>query len=253
MIEETLLDEIIADPDNLAVRHVYADWLETQGEVARAELIRLQCGAELLPRGPGRTAIDKQVRALVRANPEWVKRVKKIKLAKKPVFRRGFLHGISLPAYRFVEVADELFAAAPMLRSVIFPLPLDEIAGLLKCSHVARLTAADLSQFCKCNFCGIDEQIREVFVSASFANLTHLRTSGNRIDVEGARVIAESTALPHLRELDLSDNELGDDGARVLLEAEWLDQLTALNLRDNGIGVVMQKALRRRFRRVLKV
>jgi uncharacterized protein (TIGR02996 family) len=252
-IGKALFDEIVADPDNLALRHVYADWLEQQGEDERASLIRLQCGAEGLPKGPARSAMEKQAKALVRANPAWSAAVKKIKLGKKQIWRRGFLHGITLPAYRFVKVAEELFAAAPMLRAVIFPLPLDEIAALLSCPHVSRLTSADLSQFCHCNFCGIDTQIREVFVSPSFANLVSLRTAGNRIDEEGARVIAGSTSLPHLRELDLSRNELGNAGARVLLEAPWLGQLTRLDLRENGITPRAQAALRKRFGRVVRL
>jgi uncharacterized protein (TIGR02996 family) len=251
-IGKALFDEVIADPDNLAVRHVYADWLEQQGDDARATLIRLQCGAEGL-KGRDRSAMEKAAKALVRANPGWLAQVKKIRLAKKPIFRRGFLHAITLPAFRFVEVADELFAAAPLLRAVIFPLPLDETEALLKCTHFARLTSADLSQFCKCNFCGIDRQIREVFTSDAVANLTYLRTSGNRLALEAAQEIAGTTALPQLRELDLSRNQLGNAGARALLEAEWLGQLTRLDLRENGIGVRVQSALRKRFGRVVRV
>ncbi len=252
MIGKALLDEVIADPEDLAVRHVYADWLEQQGDVSRAELIRLQCGAEGLPRGPARSAMTKQAKALIKDNPAWLAAVKKIKLAKKPVFRHGFLHGITLPAYRFVEVADELFAAAPMLRRVIFPMPLDEIDALLKCPQVARLTSADLSQMCQCNWCQIATQILEVFGHPSMANLTFLRTAGNKIDEDGARVIANST-LPRLRELDLSRNQLGNEGARILLEAPWLDQLTRLDLRGNEIGVRAAAALRKRFGRVVKL
>ena len=51
MIGQALFDEIVAEPDNLALRHVYADWLEQQGEEARANVIRLQCGAEGLKKG----------------------------------------------------------------------------------------------------------------------------------------------------------------------------------------------------------
>lgn len=252
MLEQAFVDEILADPDNLDLRHVYADWLDQQGESARATLIRLQCGAEGLE-GRQRTLLEKQARALIRANPSWLAPIKRIKLAKKPIVRRGFLHGITLPAYRFVEVAEELFRVAPMLRAVVFPLPLDEITALAACPQVKLLTSADLSQFCTCNSCGIDEQICEVFVHPSFANLVHLRTSGNRIDAESALVIAASTTLPNLRQLDLSSNHLGDEGAEAFLDAPWLDQLTRLDLRDNAISDALQQTLRRRFKRVVRL
>ncbi len=38
-----LLQSVIENPDDLAPRLVFADWLEEQGEQARAELIRVQC------------------------------------------------------------------------------------------------------------------------------------------------------------------------------------------------------------------
>lgn len=250
MIGSSLFDEIVAEPDNVALRHVYADWLEQQGEIARATLIRLQCGAEGLPKGPARTEMEREAKALIRVNRAWIPAKR---LGKKPVFRGGFLHGITLPAYRFVEVAEELFAVAPLLRAVIFPLPLDEIDGLLACEHTRRLTAADLSQFCECNFCAIDEQVLALFKSPSLANLVTLRTSGDRISADGARVIAECTTLPNLRELDLSENEIGDEGALALHDAPWLGQLTKLDLRKNDIRPVVQRALRKRFGRIVRL
>src|SRR5262249_23722465 len=40
--EQSFLEAIYAAPEDDAVRLVYADWLEEQGEAARAEFIRVQ-------------------------------------------------------------------------------------------------------------------------------------------------------------------------------------------------------------------
>ncbi len=256
MTDDAFLKAILADPDDDTHRLVYADWLEENGgeaELARAEFIRVQVEADRLKKGKARTALERRARALLKANPAWERPITEPGLGSKPVFRRGFLHQVTLPAFRFVRVADELFAAAPTVRSVIFPTPLNEIDDLVACPALARLTEADLSQFCQCGACAIDVQIRAVFACKYAANLTRLRVSGNRIDEEGARALAASKHLKRLRELDLSQNELGNAGARVLLEAKWLGALTRLDVRENEIGVRAASALRKRFGDVVVV
>jgi len=248
MTDEAFMKAIIADPDDDTHRLVYADWLEDEGgDVDRAALIRAQCAAERLPRGKARSALEKEAKALIKANPAWVEPIRKARLGTKPVFRRGFLHGVTLPAFRFVMEAKALFKAAPTLRSVIFPTPLNEIEELVKCRYLSRLTEADLSQFCQCGGCPIDTQILDVFACPHVGNLRYLRVSGNRINAAGARAIAASKRLRSLRELDLSENELGEEGAMALLEAGWLGRLTRLNLRENAIGARAAAALRARL------
>lgn len=45
--------DIIANPDDDAPRLIYADWLEEQGQLHRAEFIRTQCHlAAVLPNDP---------------------------------------------------------------------------------------------------------------------------------------------------------------------------------------------------------
>jgi uncharacterized protein (TIGR02996 family) len=248
------LEAILAEPDDDASRLVYADWLEEEGgpgEHARAELIRVQVRAERLPVGRERSALLKRARYLIKAHPEWAEAITKRRLGSKVVFQRGFPHRVTCHAYRFVRVADELFAAAPTIRSVIFPTPLNEIEDLVACPALARLSEADLSQFCMCGTCSIDLQILAVFSCPYFQGLTRLTIRGNRISVEGARALASSSAFPSLRHLDLSENALGNEGALALLESPWMNQLERLNLRDNAIGARAASALRQQFGRAV--
>ncbi|MBY0230983.1 MAG: TIGR02996 domain-containing protein, partial [Gemmataceae bacterium] len=46
MTHDAFLEAILADPHDDAHRLVYADWLEENGDEARARFIRLQCRAE---------------------------------------------------------------------------------------------------------------------------------------------------------------------------------------------------------------
>ena len=43
MSDAAFLDAILAHPDDDGPRLVYADWLDEQGQAARAEFIRVQC------------------------------------------------------------------------------------------------------------------------------------------------------------------------------------------------------------------
>src|SRR5437764_14382885 len=51
--EASLVRAIRDDPDDLALRSVYADWLEERGD-PRAELVRVQCELATLPFGDHR-------------------------------------------------------------------------------------------------------------------------------------------------------------------------------------------------------
>jgi uncharacterized protein (TIGR02996 family) len=54
--EKGFLDAILKEPDNLDHRLVYADWLEDQGDLRRAEFLRLEVFLDGLPPGDPRVA-----------------------------------------------------------------------------------------------------------------------------------------------------------------------------------------------------
>lgn len=251
MNEDVFLQAILEEPDDDTHRLVYSDWLEEHGDAAaqdRATLIRAQIQAEQLPvGGRKRKALERTAKKLIKAHPEWTAALREVDEDLKPEFRRGFVHHITVEAYRFVNLAEAIFQAAPTIRSINFPTPNNEVTQLAQCPYLARLTEADLSQHCTCGFCGIHREMIDLFASPYVNNLTRLGIVGNRIDRAGAEALAATTNLPKLRDLDMSMNSLGNDGARALLRAPWLEQLTRLVLTGNNIGIRATRALQKRL------
>src|SRR5262245_54253983 len=59
--EEAFLDDVVANPDDVAPRLIYADWLDDAGQSPRAEFIRVQHAlADLPPGDPRRTPLLKR-------------------------------------------------------------------------------------------------------------------------------------------------------------------------------------------------
>lgn len=249
MTDDAFKQAILAEPDDDAVRLVYADWLDENGnenDRARAALIRAQCEVEHAPRAR-RAELNRQAKAILKANPEWTEVVILAGFGRKPVFRRGFLHHLTLGATQFVESAEKIFEAFPTVRGVHFQDASNEVDLLARCSYLARLCEADLSNMCRCGGCPIENDIRALIACPFVGNLTKLNIAGNRMDAAQAEELAASSAFAHLRELDLSNNEIGNEGAMALLSSPWMRQLTRLKLRRNGIDASMFKALRKHF------
>src|ERR687897_647125 len=74
-LHRAFLDDIIASPEDDAPRLIYADWLDENGDEARAEFIRLQ---------------------VARAKAEGGLEVPEGGRAHRALFRRGFVEGIQV-------------------------------------------------------------------------------------------------------------------------------------------------------------
>src|SRR4051794_40513367 len=96
---EAFLEAIREAPEDDAVRLVYADWLEDEGQVDRAEFIRLQCElARLGPGDPKGVKLRKRERALLKQHEtDWGELVG-FPSSVRGEMRRGFLEHIALPA-----------------------------------------------------------------------------------------------------------------------------------------------------------
>jgi len=68
------------------------------------------------------------------------------------------------------------------------------------------------------------------------ANLTGLTFTESKIGDQGARILAQSTALNNITYLDLRWNKIGDDGVRILSQSLILDKLNYLDLGANDIS-----------------
>ncbi len=249
MTEEAFKQAILADPDDDGVRLVYADWLDENGhdnDRARAALIRVQCEAEHAPR-ERRTQLNREAKAILEGNPDWTGAIIKARLGRKPLFRRGFLHHLTLGATQFVKNAKRIFKAFPTVRSVRFHEASNEVEKLAKCSYLARLCEADLSKMCRCGGCPIENDIMALIACRFVGNLTNLNIAGNRMDAAQAQALAATTVFGNLRELNLSNNNIGNEGAEAIVASTWMGQLKRLKLRGNGIGESTFKMLRKQF------
>jgi uncharacterized protein (TIGR02996 family) len=186
------LQAVKDDCDNDAPRLVLADWLDEQGDSARAELLRLQCGGrpclhrrrveELLAvyryRWHGPLPPDVQVE-----------------------FRRGLFH-VQMTAERLLW--DDF---PPALRQAWQDGWVDSLC-LTEVGHLLSLVAQ----------------------SEWLANLTALDLSYSHLDDDVARLLAASPHLGGLAHLDLGYNPVSEAGERALLEAPGLRNLKSLRL-----------------------
>ena len=95
---ERFLRAIEAEPEDDAVRLVFADWLEENGNAERARFIRLQCEHHRLQEGDSpraesrrRHELGQEIDALLKRHREaWTAGLPA--WSRKESFQRGFLH-----------------------------------------------------------------------------------------------------------------------------------------------------------------
>src|SRR5262245_25936713 len=93
---DAFLCSVIESPNDDAPRLVYADWLEDQGDTARAEFIRLQIEAARLPEGDARRpGLEERARHLLgRHLDDWLGPLRL--LATNWIFQRGFVERVTV-------------------------------------------------------------------------------------------------------------------------------------------------------------
>ena len=237
---------IAARPEEDAPRLIYADWLEEQGDMDRAEFIRVQCElAQVSEAEPRRVGLEyRQNQLLQRHCTAW--------LAALPVqpfwrmrngtyyeYQRGFLTALCVSTTEFLTHAQALFAAAPLLEHVRFKrLDRRLLASLLQSPFLEHLTALDFS------YERLEDAALETLTTASLENVTALYLTGNELGDDAARYVASAQGLHHLTLLDLAYNRVGNDGAQALIQADSLYGLQLLRLDRNPIDWEVRERLR---------
>lgn len=102
---DLLLRGILDNPDDDTVRKVYADWLEENGEVRRAEHIRLQIA---------RVYGEMFTPACLLNAEEEMRWFPLVGNGTVPFWYRGFVHRVHLPCDAFMQHAESLFRAHPI-------------------------------------------------------------------------------------------------------------------------------------------
>jgi uncharacterized protein (TIGR02996 family) len=243
---EAFLRMICDHPREYGPRLVFADWLEEQGDTARAEFIRLQCERALLPR----EEIEKRQRLTARCDELYQPRRDnwRLELPALPgvtwgVYQRGFVHNVRLEnSAAFLLHAKAMFAAAPIEEVWFSTLGIDGARALATSPLLARVATLKIDNTQLGN-----EGIAAVIGSPHLANVERLLAGGNSISHDGASSIANSIYLKNLRMLFLSSNQIGDKGAEAIGQSKCLPLVEEVYAAANGLHESGIAALRHRW------
>ena len=261
--DEGLLQAILDDPEDDALRLVYADWLEERGD-PRGELIHVQSLlAEGAPGDPHWPPLVRRERELLtRHGPEWVGPLRALG-ATRWAFRRGLVEEVTLGSDAFLRHADALLRLAPVRRLTV-RVRRGELGAVLRAPALPRVTVLDLSHgalgpeglaaLARAPWLGRvpeldlssnglgDEGAARLAGAPGLAWVKALRLEGNQIGPRGVRALAASPRLQELIEIDLRGNPLHAEGARALTAATWprlgVLGLGRAELTDSGLAVL---------------
>lgn len=249
-----LLGQILADPDDLDARRVYADLLMEHGD-PQGEQIQLACALEqMAPDDPrwGETLQTLESREH-RHGLAWSRGLRQIggfNLSREGgsgpfSFARGFPERLCGKATAIVPSLDQAARVAP-LRSLDLEVDPGGLEALAAASALAQIRALVL----RCTRETPTGSVIALLASPHLRRLEHLEIQG-RLSAELAAALARCPALAGCRELSLVDNAagvigpdglvaeptgLGPEGLRTLCEAAGLVRLEALTLGRARVG-----------------
>jgi uncharacterized protein (TIGR02996 family) len=219
------LRRIAAEPDDDALRAVFADRLQQRGEPL-GELLTLALRAAALPPSPERVALDRTAQALLQLHgARWRQAVAPHVV--RADFRRGLLEHLELQPASWVEHGEAMLHAWPTLRSLALvpaaqgegPEALEAFLRSPALRAITRLAPGPLEP----------RHVALLLSSACAPRLTRLRVPGGALGDRGAQALAAGALGPALVELDVSANAVGPEGARALARFAGLRRLEAAN------------------------
>jgi uncharacterized protein (TIGR02996 family) len=212
-LHDAFLRDILISPHDDAVRLIYADWLEEQGDpasAARSAFIRVQIRlAGMAGTEPHFEETRQRELSLLRAHErEWLGPVRSALQA--CVFRRGFVEEVTVSAAHFLAHVEGLLNREPVCR-VRFLRAAAHIGALADCPLLARPYALEFS-YCYLN----DGAVQLLVASPYLAGLEELVLDHNFIRSAGGEALARAPQLFNLSLLDLRGNHLGSVAREIL-------------------------------------
>lgn len=198
------LARVLAAPGSISARRALAAQWKAQGD-PRGELIERQLAyRDLVHRGeqatPAARALDKEITVAARSLGKTVAG-KVASLVDDYELRRGLVAEVTLSGQRFLDVAAELFAAAPIQHvHLTGPLPVDLVFAS---PYLERLT------------------------SLALPNL------GDAFGDAGADALARSRHVSNLKWIDLTNDSITEAGAESLAASPYLAQVAFIGLKRN--------------------
>jgi uncharacterized protein (TIGR02996 family) len=265
--DEAFLEDIAEHPEDDTPRLVYADWLDDQGDLDRAEFIRVQCElARLAEEDPRREELGQRERQLLAEHQErWVESVRPYLTEWQ--FRRGMIEWARIEPATFTEHAPALYRQQPIVHVQFAPEQEESVLHrLFECPYLARiqslqfraviLSSTALSYLCGCRRLerltslvldtngGIHPETIQQLAAAPFVGqLQQLQIILNQLGANAIEALTGCRHLGRLIALNLAGNDIGTSGAQLLGSARHLGALQTLNLRCNGIGPAGMRAL----------
>lgn len=217
---------IVAQPDDDIVRLIYADWLQENGQPARAQFIRVQvAAAQAEPFSPQALKEEKTAAGLLDANPHWRRAL--LKRAIRVEFARGFAERVYVDAAVFPRDAESLFAEEPVRAIQVMryagsvPVSLAPFFETPQLQQVARLDVTDLRM--------APDEFALLSGSPHLMNLTDLCLRGNAVPPDWLSDLLTDPVGPPLTGLDVFD--LSHLGPRLaLLFPSLLHRFKRLNI-----------------------
>jgi len=243
---EAFLRAIFDAPDDDTPRLVYADFLQENGEEARAELIRVQCELVAEPW----TVADARMAELHAAESRLINKLFPNAggaFDRPPSHVRGFvgsslaalegddLHDVVALRQRIVRETPHWFGATSLWVRSHPQLDSERIDALFAPNAFSRVTKLELYGIQHSEEAPEGDEISSVYV-------TH-----PTIGVPGVVALAQHRGMRRITELDLRHNDLDNDAARALVKSPYLDNLKRLQLLEGNRlrGKVWQQVIER--------
>lgn len=237
-MEDALLAAICAQPDDIAARLVYADYLLEQSDPAkreRGEFVLAQCRGD----GGGTPASggfpygrfrNREVELLAKYRDAWLAPL--AGLVSNAAFTRGFPDRITMWVDRFADTFAAVSRVTPVARLQLLGAT-DYLPILAECEQLRGVVSLDLTRG-TVSAAGL----REFLASPHLTRLHSLNLGDNGIGDAGADALAESPLLSRLRYLGVARNGLTPSGVSRLLSrlATGAPALQMLNLRGNPLS-----------------
>lgn len=229
------IQSIRESPDDDAPRLAHADWLERNGDSARAEFIRLQCWLSAMPENhpDWDRNWQREQELLAASRGAWSIPFGGVTYTDHDLFDRGFLSFLCV--YRpadFVKWADYLTNITPTSRLAIGWTLKGDVQPLIECPELAGIT-----EFWTSDEGGVfPEEELETFLRSPFTqNLTRLDFGSSYwFSRREIQLLADLPVLPRLRHLRFGSVSIGANQLVELLRSPHRRELRGLDVRNHA-------------------
>lgn len=236
------LQAIQAQPADDTPRLIFADWLEEQGDAARAEFIRVQCQlGQMLTGDPARKMLAKRERELLNENAmQWLPHCQPLERVSWS-FERGLLLVDVAPIrsghksfwLRLAALFERLPRACQVRLAELEPKDWEH---LKKQEWLARMVTVRLTDVRRVEVFynpGLQSLLRGTFLAQTGLLECRLPECKNSV----AHALADAKHLRHLSRLELTRSGMEARGFKELLHSPHCPVLTYLDLRGSCPGL----------------